>query len=147
MKAIVTGSFDPVTTGHLDLIKRASRLFDEVYAVVFVNPQKDYFFPIGRRVEMLRLACAEIENVTVDGSAGLVADYCRLHGISVIVRGIRNSRDIDYETEMADINRVLGGGLETVFLSARKELADVSSSAVRQKLSEGKKSADSPWSK
>ncbi|MBO4770153.1 MAG: pantetheine-phosphate adenylyltransferase [Clostridia bacterium] len=147
MKAIVTGSFDPVTTGHLDLIKRAARIFDEVYAVVFVNPQKDYFFPIGKRTEMLRLACAELENVTVDSSSGFVADYCISHGISVIVRGIRNVRDLDYETEMAAVNRVLGGGLETVFLSARKEFADVSSSAVRQKLYAGEKSADSPWSK
>ena len=145
MKAIVTGSFDPVTAGHLDIIERASRVFDEVYAVIFNNRRKEHFFSPESRLSMLKKACENLGNVSVDYSEGFVADYCLEHGIGVIVRGIRDSSDVEYEINMADNNRILGSGLETVFFPARKGLAGISASAVREELEKGGSTVLYPW--
>ena len=126
------GSFDPVTNGHMDVIRRAAGLFDEVVVGVFHNPDKRGCFSVEKRVEMLRRACQDLPNVRVISSSGLVAEYARVHGISALVRGIRGGADLDGEMAMAQINRQLNPALETVFLPASPDAACVSASMVRQ---------------
>lgn len=136
MRAIVPGSYDPVTVGHLDIIRRAAEMHDEVYAVVFINPNKKYTFDTNQRVDMLRLATAQIGNVTVGYSDGLVIDYMREHGIDVIVKGYRNDTDLTWEKEQADWN-LRHGGYDTLLLKCRDGLESVSSTAVRNRISGG----------
>ena len=136
MKAIVPGSYDPVTVGHLDIIRRAAEKYDEVYAVAFVNPNKKYTFDTDERVSMLRLACDGLRNVTVGYSDGLVIDYMREQGIGVIVKGYRNEKDLAWEKEQAEWN-LTHGGYDTVLLECRDGLEDVSSTAVRERIAEG----------
>lgn len=145
MKAIVTGSFDPITVGHADLIKRASQIFDEVYAVMFINPDKEYYFSFEKRLEMLKTVCGDMKNVTVDSSLGYVVDYCAEHGIGIIVRGIRDAEDLKYETEMAEMNHTLNPDVETLFLPAKPELVSVSSTGVREAVKNGEATSDAPW--
>lgn len=133
--AVVPGSFDPVTLGHLDVIARAATLFDEVHVVVVHNPDKAALLPIAQRVALLEQAIAQVGSsgqITVtQWSVGLLVDYCTDVGASVLVKGIRSPSDIGYETPMAIVNRNLAG-LETVFLLPDPAHAHVSSSLVRQ---------------
>ena len=137
-KAIVTGSFDPITVGHLDIIKRAAAIFDEVSAVIFVNSDKKYTFPLETRLKMLEEAVAPIPNVKTDTSGGLVAEYTEAHGITVIVRGVRGASDTDYETSLAAMNKQLGNHPDTVLLPADPSLAHVSSTFARELIKYGK---------
>lgn len=132
-RALVTGSFDPVTRGHEDVIRRAAAIYDEVYAVVFVSDEKKGFFPLEKRKEWLETVCRKFSNVTVDADRGFVADYVRRNQISVIIRGVRNEIDFAYERPMADYN-LAHGGAETLLLYANKELEEVSSRRVRELL-------------
>ena len=138
--AVVPGSFDPVTLGHLDVIDRAAGLFDELHVLVVHNPAKTALLPIAKRVELLRDAIAEAglpDNVRVESwSVGLLVDYCTDVGASVLVKGIRSQVDVAYETPMAIVNRNLAG-VETVFLLPDPAHAHVSSSLVRQVASLG----------
>lgn len=136
MKAIVPGSYDPVTLGHLDVIKRAAKLYDTVFAVIFVNPEKKYRFSAEDRVRMLALATDEIPNVIVSYSDGLVIDYMREHRIEKIVKGYRNDTDLEYEKKQAKWNKE-HGGYDTELLACRPELAAVSSTKVREALDNG----------
>lgn len=133
--AVVPGSFDPVTLGHLDVIERAARIFDEVHVVVVHNPAKSAMLPVARRVELIEQSIAEagIEgNITVTNwSVGLLVDYCLEVGATVLVKGIRSEVDVTYETPMAIVNRNLAN-IETVFLLPNPAHAYVSSSLVRQ---------------
>lgn len=133
--AVVPGSFDPVTLGHLDVIERAAGLFDEVHVVVVHNPSKSALLPIAQRVTLLEQAIAQAGiggNITVTSwSVGLLVDYCTDVGAKVLVKGIRSQMDISYETPMAIVNRNLAG-IETVFLLPDPANAHVSSSLVRQ---------------
>jgi pantetheine-phosphate adenylyltransferase len=133
--AVVPGSFDPVTLGHLDVIDRAAGLFDELHVLVVHNPAKTALLPIAKRVELLRDAIAEAglpDNIRVESwSVGLLVDYCTDVGASVLVKGIRSQVDVAYETPMAIVNRNLAG-VETVFLLPDPAHAHVSSSLVRQ---------------
>ena len=131
------GSFDPVTLGHLDIIRRAAAIFDTVVVGVLHNPDKQGLFSAGQRVDMLERACAEIPNVKIIAWPGLLAQLTRDTGIRVVVRGVRNAADLDSETTMAHINGRLDPGLETLFLPASPEHADVSASMVRQLASFG----------
>ena len=106
---ILPGSYDPVTLGHLDVIRRASEEYDEVYAVVFINPNKKYTFSVDQRVSMLMLATDELENVIVSYSNGLVIAYMRAHDIELSVKGYRNDADIEYEKKQAEWNLKMGG--------------------------------------
>lgn len=133
MKVILPGSYDPVTLGHLEIIKRASETFDEVYVVAFINPKKTYTFTVEERVSMLMLATDELENVIVSYSDGLVVDYMREHGIEKIVKGYRNEADLAYERTQAEYN-LTHGGYETELWLCRDEMKDVSSTAVREML-------------
>jgi pantetheine-phosphate adenylyltransferase len=137
MKAIVPGSYDPVTLGHLDVIKRAKEKYDEVFAVIFINPKKTYRFSVEDRVRMLTLATDELEGVMVSYSDGLVIDYMREHGIEVIVKGYRNETDLEYERLQAEWNKA-HGGYDTELLKCSPALASVSSTRVRAALDEGK---------
>lgn len=126
------GSFDPVTLGHLDIIRRAASIFDTVVVGVLHNPDKLGCFSVEQRMDMLRRACEDIPNVEIIAWPGLLAQLTRESGIRVVVRGVRGSADLDGETTMAHINGQLDPGLETIFLPAAPDRADVSASMVRQ---------------
>jgi pantetheine-phosphate adenylyltransferase len=133
--AVVPGSFDPITLGHLDVIGRAAGLFDELHVLVVHNPGKTALLPIAQRVSLIEQSIAAAglpNNITVTSwSVGLLVDYCTDVGASVIVKGIRSQVDVAYETPMAIVNRDLAG-VETVFLLPDPAHAHVSSSLVRQ---------------
>lgn len=143
--AVVPGSFDPVTLGHLDVIVRAAGLFDELHVLVVHNPGKNALLSVDKRVEFIEHAVAEaaaeadgsLDNVTVTSwSEGLLVDYCTRVGAKVLIKGIRSQVDVAYETPMAIMNRSLAG-VETVFLLPDPAHALVSSSLVRQVASLG----------
>jgi pantetheine-phosphate adenylyltransferase len=133
--AVVPGSFDPVTLGHLDVIGRAATLFDELHVLVVHNPGKTALLPIAQRVSLIEKAVAEADlpsNIIVTSwSVGLLVDYCTDVGASVLVKGIRSQIDVAYETPMAIVNRNLAG-VETIFMLPNPAHAHVSSSLVRQ---------------
>ncbi|MBQ7356666.1 MAG: pantetheine-phosphate adenylyltransferase [Clostridia bacterium] len=136
MKVILPGSYDPVTLGHLDIIKRAAGEYDEVFVVAFVNPKKKYRFSVEDRVAMLMLATEELDNVLVSYSDGRVVDYMREHGIEKIVKGYRTEADLPWEREQAEYNKK-HGGYETELWKCREGLENVSSTLAREKLSTG----------
>lgn len=131
------GSFDPVTKGHVDIIRRAARLFDEVIVAVMHNPEKKGCFPWDKRVEMLEKACKDIENVRIASSTGLTAVFAKEMGACALVRGVRNQLDLESENDMAHINGMLVEGLETIYLPASLEKSNISSTYVRQLASFG----------
>ncbi|MCF1648117.1 pantetheine-phosphate adenylyltransferase [Streptomyces indiaensis] len=130
MRALFPGSFDPVTPGHQDVLRRAAALFGEVVVCVMLNPSKSGRFPVAERLDRLRAAADGLSNVTVDSyTGGLLVDYCRRAGIGVVVRGVRGVADLDYEMPMARMNHELAG-VETFFIPADPALAHVSSTLV-----------------
>lgn len=129
--ALITGSFDPVTVGHTDIIRRAAEIFDSVIVALCHNTEKKYMFTPEQREKLLTLAVSGMKNVKVAVCRGLVADFAAEVGASVIVRGIRNPVDSAYEADMATINRGLGSHPETVFLPSKPEFLHISSSYVR----------------
>jgi pantetheine-phosphate adenylyltransferase len=130
-RAICPGSFDPVTNGHLDIIGRASALYDEVTIGVMVNKSKAGMFDLDERLALLREVTAEYDNVVVDSFSGLLVDYCRSHDIPVIVKGLRAVSDFDYELQMAQMNHGLAG-TETLFVSTNPLYSFLSSSLVKE---------------
>ena len=130
-RAVCPGSFDPVTNGHLDIIGRASRLFDEVIVAVLVNEFKAGLFPHDERVAMLREVTAKYDNVRVDGFQGLLVDYCREQGAAVVIKGIRAVSDFDYELKMAQMNMGLAG-VETLFMPTNPLYSFLSSSLIKE---------------
>ena len=133
---ILPGSYDPVTLGHIAVIREAAKRFDEVYVVAFVNPEKSYTFTAEDRVKMLLLATDEFDNVMVSYSDGLVIDYMREHGIEKIFKGYRNDADLAYERIQAEWN-LAHGGYETELWKCPDELEWVSSSVAREVMREG----------
>ena len=129
-RCVCPGSFDPVTNGHLDVIERASRLYDEVTVGVLVNATKTSLFEVEERIEMLREATADLGNVVVDSFEGLLVDYCRDRDIPVVVKGLRAVSDFDYELQMSQMNNRLTG-LETLFVATNPEYSFLSSSLVK----------------
>jgi len=133
--AVVPGSFDPVTLGHLDVIGRAAGLFDQLHVLVVHNPDKSALLPIAKRVSLIEQAIAEAGlpgNILVTSwSVGLLVDYCTDVGATVLIKGIRSQVDVAYETPMAIVNRNLAG-VETIFMLPDPAHAHVSSSLVRQ---------------
>jgi len=130
-RAACPGSFDPVTNGHIDIISRASTLFDEVVVAVGVNKSKSRLFSPEERMEMLREVCAPYSNVVVDGFTGLLTDFCTERGIAAIVKGLRAVSDFDYELQMAQMNSSLSG-VETVFVPTSPEYSFLASSLVKE---------------
>jgi pantetheine-phosphate adenylyltransferase len=130
-RAVCPGSFDPVTNGHVDVISRAAGLYDELVVAVLVNPGKAGLFTVDERMDLLREAVAEMPNVTIDSSQGLLVDYCRAHEIPVIVKGLRAVSDFEYELQMAQMNRELAN-IETLFVPTAPQVGHLSSSLVKQ---------------
>ena len=130
---LLPGSYDPPTKGHLSLVERATRTYERVFVVAFVNPKKTYTFTPEERVEMLRLMTEHLPNVTVGYSEGLVIDYAKENGISLLIKGYRNETDLAYERVQADWN-LRNGGIETLLLPAEAGDEHISSTAVREAL-------------
>ena len=133
-KAVFPGSFDPVTNGHLDLIKRASKIFDRLVVGVLINSAKIPLFSVEERVEMLEKLTSEFGNVTVQSFDGLLVDFVKMTGSDVIVRGLRTSQDFEYELPLAQTNYKLSDGTDTIFLATAPEHSYISSSAVKELL-------------
>ncbi len=136
VKAMCPGSFDPLTLGHFDIIKRCSTIFDEVIVVVGYNESKKGLLPFEKRVEYIKDAFREFTNVSVTAYSGLTVDFAKENGVDVIVKGIRNSKDLDYENEMTTVNRTLskdkfGKEIETLYMYCKPEYMYTSSSLVR----------------
>lgn len=130
--AVCPGSFDPVTVGHLDIIKRAAGMFSKVIVVVMTNSSKHPSFTAEERIEMIRTATYDIPNVEVDQYDGLLADYARMVGAGAIVKGLRAMSDFEYEFQMALTNKKLNPDVETVFLTTQAENMYLSSSMVKE---------------
>jgi pantetheine-phosphate adenylyltransferase len=130
-RAACPGSFDPVTNGHIDIISRASALFDEVVVAVGVNASKKRLFSAEERIEMLTEASAPYANVRVDSFDGLLTDFCSSHDVHAIVKGLRAVSDFDYELQMAQMNSSLSG-IETVFVPTSPEYSFLASSLVKE---------------
>ncbi len=130
-RAVCPGSFDPVTLGHLDIVGRASAIYDEVVVAVLINKKKSSLFTVEERMELLREVTNEYGNVRVDAFHGLLVDYCRANEIPVIVKGLRAISDFDYELQMAQMNHGLAG-VETLFMTTNPLYSFLSSSLVKE---------------
>jgi pantetheine-phosphate adenylyltransferase len=131
-RAIYPGSFDPVTNGHLDVLRRASMLFDEIVVAVAVNEQKTGLFQIEERVELLRNATRDLANVRVAHFQGLLVEFARKEGACAVIRGLRAVSDFEFEFQMALMNRRLASEIETIFLTPKEEFTYLSSRLVKE---------------
>ncbi|MSR88855.1 MAG: pantetheine-phosphate adenylyltransferase [Candidatus Margulisbacteria bacterium] len=131
-KAIYPGSFDPITNGHIDVLRRASRVFDEVHIAVIQNPEKNSFFTIEERIEHLQELFRSEPEIQIEGFKGLLVDYAKKKDIYTIIRGLRAVSDFDFEFQMALTNRNLESKIDTVFLMTDEKYSYLSSSLVRQ---------------
>lgn len=130
--AIYPGSFDPVTSGHLNIIRRAANIFDKLIVCVMVNAGKNPMFTLAERVELIRRVTKNLPNVEVDGSSELLADYAKRRGSCVIVKGLRAGSDFENEFQMALINHKINPELDTMFLTAESQYMYLSSSTVKE---------------
>ena len=130
-RAVCPGSFDPVTNGHLDIVARASNLFDEVVVAVLINKKKQGMFTVEERIELLQTVTADLPNVVVGSFHGLLVDFCRDQGIQAIVKGLRAVSDFDYELQMAQVNYQLSG-VDTIFVSTNPLYSYLSSSLIKE---------------
>lgn len=138
VSAMYPGTFDPITLGHEDLVRRASRLYDRVVVAIAANPgSKEPMFSFDERVELAKASLADIGNVTVSGYEGLTVDFARQHGLAVIIRGLRAVSDFEYEFQLANMNRHLTDEVETVFVTPTEKYTFISSSLVREVASLG----------
>ena len=132
-RAVYPGSFDPMTLGHLDIIKRASKMFDELIVAVLNNNQKSPLFSVDERVKILKMATADLPNVKIDSFSGLLCDYARENNLHVAVRGLRAVTDFEYELQLAQTNRMISNNnLDTIFLATSLEYSYLSSSGVKE---------------
>jgi len=136
-RAIYPGSFDPITYGHIDLIKRAQEIFSEVIVAVAHNPHKKPLFSVQKRVAMLKKATKDLKGVIVDDFDGLVIDYARKKKVSVLIRGLRMISDFEYEFQMALTNRRLAPDIETIFLMPQESFSYLSSKLLKEAASLG----------
>ena len=136
--AVFPGSFDPITRGHVDLVRRALPLFDKIIVAVGVNTTKKYLFPLDQRLQWLRQVFeSDGARVEVDFFEKLTAHYCQRIGARYLLRGLRNAADFDYEKTISQLNQIVGGGLETVFLISQPEYSHISSTIVREIITGG----------
>ncbi|MBY6064012.1 pantetheine-phosphate adenylyltransferase [Pseudidiomarina sediminum] len=131
-RAIYPGTFDPITNGHADLIERAANLFSEVVVGVADNPRKNPMFSLAERVKLVEQVTTDLPNVRVVGFSGLLVDFAKEHGATVLIRGLRAVSDFEYEFQMANMNRRLYPGLESVFLTPAEENSFISSTLVKE---------------
>lgn len=136
---IVPGSFDPITFGHLDIIERASELCDRVFVAVMINDEKEYMFTLSEREAIAEAACEGLSNVQVISSSGMLYELCRSLSAEVIIKGVRNEIDREYELKMAEYNLEHNPDAETLLLDANEELTEVSSTSVREIINSGGK--------
>jgi pantetheine-phosphate adenylyltransferase len=137
VSAMYPGTFDPITLGHEDLVRRATRLFDKVVVAVAANPGKKPMFTLDERVGLARSVLGDFDSVEVTGYEGLTVDFARKHDLQVIVRGLRAISDFEYEFQLANMNRHLTDEVETAFLTPTETYTDISSSLVREIASMG----------
>jgi pantetheine-phosphate adenylyltransferase len=130
-RAVCPGSFDPITNGHLDIIARASRLYDEVYVAVMINKSKQGLFTVEERIALIEEVTGEFGNVRVESFHGLLVDFCKQREIPAIVKGLRAVSDFDYELQMAQMNNGLSG-VETLFVPTNPTYSFLSSSLVKE---------------
>jgi pantetheine-phosphate adenylyltransferase len=130
--AMYPGTFDPITHGHLDLVRRACRIFDRVVIAIAANPAKAPLFTLEERVALARKVVAELPNVEVSGYTGLTVDFARAQGLNVIMRGLRAVSDFEFEFQLATMSRHLDGEVETVFLTPTEQYNFVSSTLIRE---------------
>ncbi len=140
--AIVPGSFDPITNGHIDIVRRAADAYDKVYLAVMINDAKSYMFSLGEREAIARAAVGNIEKVEVISSDGYLWKLASSLGAIAIVKGVRNARDEEYELNMAKYNSEHYPEAETVLLQTKEELAHISSTLVREKISSSESISD-----
>jgi pantetheine-phosphate adenylyltransferase len=131
-KAIYPGTFDPITNGHKDLVRRAAGIFDRVVVAIASNPGKTPMFTLDERMDMARRVLADIPNVEVAGYTGLTVDFMREHGIKVVVRGLRAVSDFEFEFQLANMQRHLLRDSETVFLTPKEQFTFISSTLIRE---------------
>lgn len=132
-RAIYPGSFDPITTGHIDIIQRAAKLVDELIVAVLVNPSKPSgLFKVEERLDLIEKATSYIPNIKVEYFEGLLVDFACQKEATIIIRGVRSSKDLEMEMGMAQINRVIGENIETILLMTDPKYSYISSSAVRE---------------
>jgi pantetheine-phosphate adenylyltransferase len=137
VSAMYPGTFDPITNGHADLVRRAARLFDQVVIAIAASPGKTPMFDLNERVGMAEVVLEDCSNVSVQGYEGLTVDFARANGLEVILRGLRAVSDFEYEFQLATMNRHLTAEVETVFLTPTEQFTFVSSSLVREIVSLG----------
>jgi len=130
--AVFPGSFDPITIGHVDLVKRALPLFDKIIVAVGINSSKKYLFTLEQRMQWLHDVFDQFPSVEVDQFENLTAHYCKRIGARYLLRGLRNASDFDYEKTISQLNHIVGDGIETVFLIAQPEYTHISSTIVRE---------------
>ena len=129
---VYPGSFDPITNGHMDVLRRSLEVFDRVILLLAVNPRKKSVFPIEERLAMMKEAVKDMDRVTVDATDGLTVDYCLSHGSHHIIRGLRAVTDFEYEFQLAAANRFAGPWVDMVFFMSGSDTAFISSSAINE---------------
>lgn len=130
--AVFPGSFDPITVGHVEIVRRALPLFDEIVVAIGVNSQKSYLYSLEQRMEWLREVFAKEPKVRVDYFENLTAHYCMRIGAKFLIRGLRNASDFDYEKTISQLNDIVGQGVDTMFLISRPNFSHISSTIVRE---------------
>lgn len=130
--AVFPGSFDPITNGHIDLVRRYAPLFDKIIVAVGINSGKKYLFPLEKRLEWLEKVFEADANIEVDHFQGLTVDFLKEKKAHYLLRGLRNASDFDYEKTISQLNTIIGDNVETVFLISRPEFSHISSSIVRE---------------
>lgn len=135
--AVIPGSFDPLTVGHVNIIERASLLFDEIHVVVGINNKKDYLFSVEDRVEMIKKSLSHLDNVIVTSYPGLIVSYCKNVSAQYIVKGLRDSTDFSYEHELEINNKYIAPEIETIYFTSKKDNNFIRSSSVKTFLNYG----------
>ena len=131
-KAVFPGSFDPITTGHVDLVKRALPIFDEITVAIGINSQNQTLFDVEKRKQWIEAVFKNEPRIKVDVFEGLTVHFCKKIGARYLIRGLRNASDFDYEKTISQLNHIVGDNIETVFLISRPEFSHISSTIVRE---------------
>ncbi len=135
--AVFPGSFDPITIGHVEIVRRSIPLFDKIIIAVGVNSQKKYLYTLEERMEQIETVFKQEDKVSVDKHEGLTAHYCLKKNARFLLRGLRNAADFDYEKQLSQMNHIIGEGVETVFLISHPQYSHISSTLVREVIKGG----------